>query len=85
MPGTPLQPVHYESQISHRVANDFQHHDLNEEQLVRLGNLGAQFRSMAETVVYRTPASREQSLALTALEEASFWASAAIARNEKPE
>lgn len=36
----------------------------------------------AEKIVALTPASREQSLALTALEEAVFWANASIARNE---
>ena len=37
---------------------------------------------LAEVLVGQTPTSREQSLALTALEEAVFWANAAIARNE---
>lgn len=33
-------------------------------------------------VVAELPPSREQSLAITALEESMFWANAAIARNE---
>jgi hypothetical protein len=37
---------------------------------------------LAEVLVGQTPASREQSLAITALEESVFWANAAIARNE---
>ena len=37
----------------------------------------------AETVVVNTPPCREQSLALTKLEEAMFWANAAIARNHE--
>ena len=37
---------------------------------------------MAEEIVKHTPPSREQSLALTALEECVMWANAAIARNE---
>jgi hypothetical protein len=40
-------------------------------------------RSLAEQIVELTPESREQSLALTALEECAFWANAAIARREK--
>ena len=35
----------------------------------------------AMTVVERTPTCREQSLALTKLEEAMFWANAAVARH----
>lgn len=35
----------------------------------------------AMTVVEQTPECREQSLALTKLEEAMFWANAAVARN----
>jgi hypothetical protein len=34
----------------------------------------------AKYVVARTPAGREQSLAITKLEEAMFWANAALAR-----
>lgn len=37
--------------------------------------------SMMEVVVRRVPDGREQSLALTKLEEALFWANAGIARN----
>ena len=39
-------------------------------------------RVLAESIVEKTPASREQSLAITALEECVFWANAAIARRE---
>ncbi|MGP3782344.1 Acb2/Tad1 domain-containing protein [Paenibacillus sp. 1A_MP2] len=37
---------------------------------------------MAELIDEQTPKSREQSLAMTNLEQAVFWANAAIARNE---
>lgn len=37
----------------------------------------------AELVIGETPAGREQSLALTKLEEALMWANAAIARPEQ--
>lgn len=39
-------------------------------------------RAFAECIIECTPTSREQSLALTATEEAMMWANAAIARNE---
>jgi hypothetical protein len=40
--------------------------------------------SFANLINEETPESREQSLAITALEECVFWANAAIARNEQP-
>ena len=39
------------------------------------------FEALAGAVVRHTPASREQSLALTQLEQAAFWSVAAIARH----
>lgn len=39
-------------------------------------------KEFAHTVVNETPASREQSLALTAIEEATQWAIAAVVRNQ---
>lgn len=39
-------------------------------------------KALAELIMRYTPKSREQSLALTKLEESIFWANAAIARNE---
>lgn len=42
-------------------------------------------KQVAIQLVNLTPASREQSLMLTKLEEAMFWANAAIARNEYAE
>lgn len=44
---------------------------------------GAKF--FAEDIVRMTPESREQSLAITHLEDAVMWANAAIARNEPVE
>jgi hypothetical protein len=39
---------------------------------------------LAEMITEATPPSREQSLALTHLEEAIMWANAAIARRDEP-
>jgi hypothetical protein len=41
-------------------------------------------KKFAYLIAEKTPDSREQSLALTNLEQAVFWANAAIARNETP-
>ena len=56
-------------------------HGLNGAQLATVEVLRVHFEQLAGAVVERTPTSREQSLALTQIEQASFWAVAAIARN----
>jgi len=44
--------------------------------------LRAKAKELALLIIDSTPASREQSVALTELETAVFWANAAIARGE---
>ena len=39
------------------------------------------YKGLAEYIIDTTPEGREQSLALTALEESMFWANASIARS----
>lgn len=48
----------------------------------RYVDLRDQARSLAERICLFTPPSREQSIALTKLEECVMWANASIARNE---
>lgn len=48
----------------------------------RYALIRARAKSLAELIVAETPESREQSMAVTHLEEAVMWANAAIARNE---
>lgn len=55
---------------------------MDTDQPTRYSHLRRMGRELARNIVGNTPASREQSLALTKLEEAIFWANAAIARNE---
>lgn len=63
------------------LANRFEHHpprtaqDAEKHQGVREA-----LQCVADLVVAMVPAGREQSLALTKLEEAMFWANAGIAR-----
>lgn len=68
---------------SDRIKNDFSYHPPKGDQEQRYQANRAKFLALAEHVVNTTPTGREQSLAVTKLEEAMFWANAAIARNEK--
>lgn len=62
--------------------NRFTYHSPKENQPDRYKGLRAHALSLGVLIVNNTPSSREQSLAITHLEEAIFWANAAIARNE---
>jgi hypothetical protein len=60
----------------------FRYHPPKTGQPERYELIRAMARGLAHDIVANTPASREQSLAITALEEAVMWANAAIARRE---
>jgi len=67
-------------------ANDlqqrFQHHPpRNDADIKAHEAIRETCRQAAVTIMGQTPASREQSLAVTKLEEAMMWANAALARN----
>lgn len=64
------------------VERRFTYHPPKEGQPERYVLLRDAARALALLVLEYTPASREQSLAITKLEEAVFWANAAIARRE---
>lgn len=65
-----------------RLNNVFVYHSPKEDQNERYVLLRDKAKELAFLIVGNTPKSREQSLALTKLEEAIFAANAAIARNE---
>lgn len=65
-----------------RVNRDFTYHAPSAEQVERMAHIRQECKNLAAILLAETPASREQSLALTALEEVSMWSNAAIARNE---
>ena len=60
----------------------YRYHEPKHDQPGRYSIIRDRAKSLARIIDENTPASREQSLALTKLEEAVFWANAAIARNE---
>ena len=64
------------------LANRFTYHSPSGNQPARYELIRERAREFAQIIDHNTPESREQSLAFTALEEAVFWANAAIARRE---
>lgn len=76
-PGGVMAPI-----TGDELVRRFTYHAPKDGQAAKYGQIRDEGRSLATTIVELTPESREQSLALTALEEAIFWANAAIARRE---
>lgn len=66
-----------------RLQNTFTYHPpTGPDQVERYGRIRQACHGLATMLVTMTPPSCEQSVMLTKLEEAVFWANAAIARNE---
>lgn len=65
-----------------QLENNFTYHSPKDDQPERYAKIRDEAKSLAYTIQSNTPPSREQSLAITNLEQAIFWANAAIARNE---
>lgn len=65
-----------------RLDNTFVYHGAGPDQAKRYEFMRARARAFAQVIVTLTPPSREQSLAITALEEAVMRANQAIAVNE---
>jgi hypothetical protein len=61
----------------------FTYHAPNDDAAPRYLRLRHEFFRLATMIDALTPVSREQSLAITALEEAMMWANASIARNQE--
>ena len=64
------------------LENNFSYHSPKPGQNEKYVALRQKAKELAYMIKRMTPASREQSIALTELETAVFWANAAIARNE---
>ncbi len=64
------------------LSKRFTYHAPKADQPARYEAIRVAAHELAGEITWLTPTSREQSLALTSLEEAVFWANAAIARNE---
>ena len=59
------------------------YHPPNEEAKRRHGDIRAMAEFAMKTVAATVPEGREQSTAITKIEEAMFWANAGIARNHE--
>lgn len=68
--------------MGEQLEKTFTYHAPKDDQPERYVLLRDKTKSLAYDIVKNTPPSREQSLAITHLEEAIFYANAAIARNE---
>lgn len=67
--------------IHDRIDNDFAFHPATtDEKRSAHGSVRHECRQLAHFIVDKVPAGREQSLALTALEECMHWANAGIAK-----
>ena len=80
--GTPGRCYEVTPEMEKRLNRDFVYHSPKEDQPQRYEALRAQAKELALKILTLTPPSREQSLALTNLEQAVMFANAAIARNE---
>lgn len=67
---------------SMNIDNVFQYHPPSVDQAGRYAELRRKGKELAELIDTTTPLSREQSTALTKVQEAVMWANAAIAINE---
>jgi hypothetical protein len=70
------------ARISAQIEKAFTYHPPKGDQPTRYGLIRDSAHALARSIVRVTPESREQSLALTHLEQAVAFANAAIARNE---
>lgn len=68
--------------VGEQLAKAFTYHPPKVDQQERYVALRDQAHQLALSIALLTPPSREQSLALTNLEQAVMWANAAIARGE---
>lgn len=65
-----------------RLEKNFTYYSPKEDQLKRYEEIREEAKNFARNIQYATPISRKQMVAMTKIEEAVFWANAAIARNE---
>ena len=80
-PSSP-DPTWAKDQELRDLQNRFYYHSPSPLGVTRHAELSNAFFALAQIVLDVCPHGRERSLVLTNLEQAKFWASAAVARNE---
>jgi hypothetical protein len=75
-------PRYENGQNEQRIENNFKYHSPKDDQPQRYEEIREAAKNLANVINRNTPASREQSVAFTQLEDVVMWANAAIARNE---
>lgn len=70
------------TKIHEQIEKSFTYHAPKDGQPKRYEAIRAKAKELALLIAEQTPASREQSLAITHVEDAVMWANAGIARNE---
>lgn len=68
--------------VNETIEKNFMHHPPKDGQPARYEQIRNKAKEFAYLIEKECPNSREKSLATTQLEQAVFWANAAIARNE---
>lgn len=71
-----------DDKMRERIERDFTYHPPKDNQSARHAGIRANAKALAVCIAESTPTSREQSVALTKLDEVVMFANAAIARNE---
>jgi hypothetical protein len=74
-----------DSKMMARLNNDYDYHSPMYDQPERYVAIRAKAKELAILICENTPPSREQSVALTALDQVVMAANSAIARNEQQE
>lgn len=77
-----LKKYEIDSGMNRRLTVNFRYHSPKPDQIPRYQAIRDKAREFAELILHLTPTSREQSIALTHLDELVYNANAAIARNE---
>lgn len=67
--------------MNKRIENAYIHHPADSIQEKKYSRIRVKAKELAYLIDEECPDSREKSLAMTKLEEASMWANASIARN----
>lgn len=70
------------AEMDEELKRRFTYHAPQDGQPERYTMIRDEAYELAKLIIHATPSSKEQSTALTKLEEAVMWANAAIARNE---